>query len=56
MPEYGKVSVYVTIKYTSDSIGEAENMGDEVHEALRDAAIEPDSIEIELEYGDEING
>lgn len=56
MSEYGKVNAYVTTTYTADSISEAERMGDEVHEALRDAVIEPDSIEIELEYGDEING
>lgn len=55
MSEYGKVNAYVTITYTADSISEVENMDDEVAEALRVAAIEPNSIEIELEYGDEVN-
>lgn len=57
MSEYGKVNAYITITYTADSISEVENMDDEVAEALRVAAIEPDRpIEIELEYGDEIEG
>lgn len=57
MSEYGKVHAYVTITYIGDSISEVENMDDEVAEALRVAAIEPDRpIEIELEYGDEIEG
>lgn len=55
MSEYGKVYAYVTITYIGDRISEVENMDDAVHEALRDAAIEPDRpVEIELEYGSEI--
>lgn len=56
MSEYGKVNAYVTVTYIADSIDEIENMDVEVREALRDAEIEPYSIEIELEYGDEIDG